>query len=156
MTPALDDDGTAAGGHDNRYRRFGAPKRACHIDVKHARELVLGQLGYRLSDLNAGIVDEAVEAPELCDGGSRLRPVTPKCRVRVVPKGQRVRQLRWRRWLSASAAAWAPHIPCAPGPGGVAAEQMYIPGIPSRYGFSVADRCDDVRPGAECDRRHPR
>jgi hypothetical protein len=31
-----------------------------------------------------------------------------------------VRQtLRWRR---ARAAAWAPHIPCAPGPGGVAAE----------------------------------
>ena len=42
-----------------------------------------------------------------------------------------------RRLDSASAAALAPHIPCAPGPGGVAAEQMYMPGTPRRYGLSV-------------------
>lgn len=34
------------------------------------------------------------------------------------------------RWRSAVSAALAPHMPCAPGPGGVAAEQMYMPGIP--------------------------
>ena len=41
------------------------------------------------------------------------------------------------RWPSASFAALAPHIPWAPGPGGVAAEQMYMPGIPTLYGDSV-------------------
>jgi hypothetical protein len=35
----------------------------------------------------------------------------------------------WRS-LSATRPAWLPHIPCAPGPGGVAAEQMYMPGTP--------------------------
>ena len=45
-------------------------KRACDVDVEQVRELVLGQLGDRLGDLDAGVVDEAVEAPELCDGGS--------------------------------------------------------------------------------------
>ena len=34
------------------------------------------------------------------------------------------------RCASASWAALAPHMPCAPGPGGVAAEQMYMPGTP--------------------------
>lgn len=35
------------------------------------------------------------------------------------------------RWRSARAAACAPHMPCAPGPGGVAAEQMKWPGTPT-------------------------
>ena len=48
----------------------------------------------------------------------------------------RTRQARFS-WVNASFAALAPHMPCAPGPGGVAAEQMYIPGIPTRYGFRV-------------------
>jgi len=35
------------------------------------------------------------------------------------------------RWRSALAAAFAPHMPCAPAPGGVAAEHRYIPGTPT-------------------------
>lgn len=34
------------------------------------------------------------------------------------------------RWRSADAAAPAPHMPCAPGPGGVAAEHRNTPGRP--------------------------
>ena len=40
---------------------------------------------------------------------------------------------------SARAAALAPHIPCAPAPGGVEAEQRYVPGMPVEYG-STANR----------------
>ena len=45
-------------------------------------------------------------------------------------RGERYPFSRWR-YRSASAAALAPHMPCTPGPGGVAAEQRYMPGMPS-------------------------
>jgi len=41
----------------------------------------------------------------------------------VQPVTTRRGLLRAERWRSARAAACAPHMPCAPGPGGVAAEQ---------------------------------
>src|SRR5437764_10982538 len=58
---------------------------------------------------------------------------TPHTRPSLTPRKPRVLRLsydRRARWASASRAALAPHLPCAPGPGGVAAEQMYMPGTP--------------------------
>ena len=68
---------------------------------------------------------------------SLTRCVTAACTGRIdtaSPHGSRPLDLRRQRWANALAAALAPHMPWAPAPGGVEAEQRYTPGIPVKYG----------------------
>ena len=50
---------------------------------------------------------------------------------------------------SARAAALAPHIPCAPAPGGVDAEHRYVPGMPVKYGSTAKRGLNRSWPGED-------
>ena len=52
--------------------------------------------------------------------------------------------------LSATCPAWAPHIPCAPGPGGVAPERVYILGTPMWYAADVIPGFGRSCQGSQC------
>ena len=55
------------------------------------------------------------------------------------------------RTPSAPSAAWrrgAPHMPCTPAPGGVAAEHRYTPGMPVRVGVGGQPGAEHQLPGA--------
>ena len=99
-------------------------------DIGKGFAVVAGEVK-ELARETAQSADDVIRKVEAIQRSSQQasEAISTASRLTVTPRPRRV--------ASARAAAFAPHMPCAPGPGGVAAEQMYIPGTPMVYGDNV-------------------